>query len=337
MIEAVKLVELIRGDLVESTHRGHVVICDAAGDIIQAWGEPSAVIYPRSACKMIQALPMVESGAAKSAGLQSHHLALACASHQGAAMHTDLATEWLTGLGLSDNDYRCGPQMPGDKDARAMLRKNFGEPCHLHNNRSGKHSGFLTLAKHLQGGPEYIDIDHPVQIAVREAYEEMIGGESAFWGVDGCSAPNFSCEIGQFARALAKMAKPAQLGETRSAAAEWLVAAMMEYPLLINGQGRACSDLMIAANGNAAIKGGAEGVYAAILPEHGIGIAVKIEDGNSRASEAVIAAVLVRLGVVEANDPNVAKYLCPPQLNRRKIPAARILVRDGLYRGGAGL
>ena len=337
MTDAAKLVELIRGDLNESTHRGHLVVCDAGGDIIKAWGDPNAIIYPRSACKMLQALPLVESGAAKAAGLQSRHLALACASHQGAAMHTDLATEWLTGLGLSDDDLRCGPQVPSDKTARAMLRENFGQPCQIHNNCSGKHTGFLTLNKHLGGGAEYIDINHPVQKTIRAAHAEMMGAEPAFWGIDGCSAPNFSCEIGQFAHAMAKMAKPAQLGKTREAAARTLISAMIKHPLLVAGETRACSEFMIAAKGKAALKTGAEGVFAAILPEHGIGVALKIEDGNSRASEAAMAAILVRLGVLDAADPIVQKRLFRPELNRRKIAAARISVCQGLYKGGAKL
>ena len=337
MTDATSLVELIRGDMVESTHRGHVVVCDAGGDIIKAWGDPNAVIYPRSACKMLQALPLIESGAAKAAGLQSRHLALACASHQGAAMHTELAQEWLAGLGLDEHDLRCGPQIPNDHTARAKMRKAFDQPCQLHNNCSGKHSGFLTLNKHLAGGAEYIEIDHPVQKSVRAAHTEMMGAEPAFWGVDGCSAPNFSCEIGHFAHAMAKMANPEQLGKTRGAAAKTLISAMIKHPLLVAGETRACSELMIAAKGKAAIKTGAEGVFAAILPERGIGVALKIEDGNFRASEAAMAAILVRLGVLDAADPIVQKRLCPAQLNRRKIAAARIQVNDAVYRGGARL
>ncbi|MCF6305869.1 MAG: asparaginase [Rhodobacteraceae bacterium] len=337
MTDAAKLVELIRGDMVESTHRGHVVICDAAGNTLATWGDANAVIYPRSACKMLQALPLIESGAAKAAGLQSRHLALACASHQGAAIHTGLASEWLAGLGLGDDDLRCGPQVPSDKTARALMREKFEPPCQIHNNCSGKHTGFLTLNKHLGGGAEYIDIDHPVQKAVRAAHTEMMGAEPAFWGVDGCSAPNFSCGIGDFARAMAKMANPAQLGKTRAAAAQTLVSAMIEHPLLVAGETRACSELMIAAKGKIAIKTGAEGVFAAILPERGIGVALKIEDGNFRASEAVMAAILVRLGVLDAADPVVQKRLCPPELNRRKIAAARIQVRDEVYKAGTGL
>ncbi|MBL4807052.1 MAG: asparaginase [Rhodobacteraceae bacterium] len=337
MTDAAKLVELVRGDLVESVHRGHVVICDTSGDILAAWGDPKAVIYPRSSCKMLQALPLVESGAAAQAGLGVNHLAFACASHKAAAIHTDLATSWLESLGLSADDLRCGPQIPQDIAARGLLREEFGQPCQIHNNCSGKHCGFVTLNQTLKGGSEYTEVDHPVQKAVREAFEEMTGATSPAWGIDGCSAPNFACEIGNLARAMAKMAHPTGLGATRKAAIESLIPAMMAYPELVDGFGTATTEFMQAANGKAAIKTGAEGVYVAILPERGIGIALKIEDGAGRASEAAMAAILVRLGVVDAADPRIDARLNRKQLNRRGINAAHFQVTDDLYRGGSSL
>ena len=333
MNDAAKLVELHRNGILESTHRGHVVVCDAMG-VIAEWGNAAQVIFPRSSCKMLQALPLVESGAADAAGLGVNHLALSCASHQGAHMHTDLAADWLAGLGLGEADLRCGPQIPADKSARALLRADYQPPCQLHNNCSGKHSGFLTLNKHIGGGAEYIELDHPVQKAVKAAFEEMTGAEAQGWGIDGCSAPNFTCEVGHLARAMAKMAAPESLGGVRATAAKRLVAAMMAHPLLVAGEGRACSALMAAAGGKAAVKTGAEGVFVGIIPARGIGIALKIEDGNHRASEAVMAALLVRLGVVEAADPRVSQYLHRPDTNRRGIKAAEFGVVDEIFAQG---
>ncbi len=336
MSDPVKLVELHRNGYLESVHRGHVVVCDAAG-VVAEWGNPAQVIFPRSAYKMLQALPLVESGAADAAGLGETHLALSCASHQGAHMHTDLARDWLAGLGMGEADLRCGPQIPADKEARAMLRADYQPPCQLHNNCSGKHSGFLTLNQHLGGGAEYIELDHPVQKAVKAAFEEMTGAAAQGWGIDGCSAPNFTCEVGHLARAMAKMAAPESMGGVRATAAKRLVAAMMAHPLLVAGEGRACSALMAAAGGRAAVKTGAEGVFVGIIPERGIGIALKIEDGNHRASEAVMAALLVRLGVVEAADPRVAQYLHRPDTNRRGIKAAEFSVVDTIFAQGRAL
>ena len=336
MTSAAKLVELHRNGILESSHRGHVVVCDAAGVMAQ-WGRPELEIFPRSSCKMLQALPLLESGAARAAGLGTTHLALSCASHQGADMHTSLARSWLSGLGMAENDLRCGPQIPADRPARATLRENFESPCQLHNNCSGKHSGFLTLNRHLGGGPEYIELDHPVQQAVKAAFEEMTGAPSNGYGIDGCSAPNFTCQIGHLARAMAKMAAPESLGRTRAQAATALVNAMMAHPLLVAGETRACSALMAAANGKAAVKTGAEGVFVAILPQRGIGIALKIEDGGTRASEAVMAALMVRLGVVEAADPRVAALLHRPEINRRGIKAGEFSVCREIYADGAPL
>ncbi|MCF6272281.1 MAG: asparaginase [Rhodobacteraceae bacterium] len=333
---AVKLVELHRNGIPESVHRGHVVVWGPAG-IVAEWGQADKVIFPRSACKMLQALPLVESGAAASAGLLENHLALACASHQGADMHTRLARSWLKTINLDEADLRCGPQTPNDRHARAMLREAFTAPCQLHNNCSGKHTGFLTLGQHLGAGPEYIELDHPVQKAVREAFEALTGAPAPGYGIDGCSAPNFTCEIAHLARAMAHMARPEGLGKTRANAARALIEAMMAHPLLVAGENRACSALMAAAGKEAAIKTGAEGVFVAILPTKGLGIALKIEDGSSRASEAVMAALLVRLGVVQAKDPRVAQYLHRPEINRRGIKTGEFIVNESLFAGGRPL
>lgn len=336
MNDAVKLVELHRNGILESAHRGHIVVCDAGG-VIAEWGNSAQVIFPRSAYKMLQALPLVESGAADAAGLGVNHLALSCASHQGAHMHTGLARDWLAGLGMGETDLRCGPQVPDDFEARALLKEKPEAPCQFHNNCSGKHAGFLTLNKHLGGGSEYIELDHPVQKTVKAAIEEMTGAKALGWGIDGCSAPNFTCEIGHLARAMAKMAAPESLGTVRKGAAKRLVEAMIAHPLLVAGTTRACSALMAAAKGKAVVKTGAEGVFVAIIPERGIGIALKIEDGHHRASEAVMAALLVRLGIADAADPRVSQYLHRPEINRRGIKAAEFSVADSVYAQGQPL
>ena len=149
---AIPMIELWRGGILESLHAGHAVICDERGEIVEAWGDPEAVIFPRSSCKMMQALPLIESGAAAAHGLTDAQLALACASHDGAAIHTGPVESWLKGIGLGEPDLRCGPQMPDDREARKGLICSDTAPCQLHNNCSGKHAGFLTLNKHLKGG-----------------------------------------------------------------------------------------------------------------------------------------------------------------------------------------
>lgn len=298
--KAVPLVEVRRGGRVESLHAGHAVICDQEGAMVEAWGDPTALIYPRSAIKMIQALPLLTSGAGRD--LTDRHLALACASHNGAAIHTDLATAWLRDLGLGETDLRCGPQMPDDRPAREALIKSDTGPCQLHNNCSGKHCGFLTLGQHLGGGPEYHDPDHPVQKAVLVAFETVTDEASPGYCIDGCSAPNFAASLHGIARAMGWFAGATARDDAMSRAAARLTQAMHRHPDLVAGDKRACTELMQAME-SVVVKTGAEGVFTAILPGRGLGIALKIADGATRASEAVMAQLLIRLGVLPADHP----------------------------------
>jgi L-asparaginase II len=317
------MVELWRAGLVESRHQGHAVICNAGGAVVEAWGDAEAVIYPRSACKMIQALPWVESGAAD--GLGEDLLALACASHQGAPMHTARVAAWLEAMGLSEADLRCGAHAPYDRDAADSLIREGRQPCQLHNNCSGKHAGFLAYTRHLRAGPEYVDPNHPVQQAVRAAVEELTGVPSPGYGIDGCSAPNFATTLAGLARAMARFAAATEgQGDARERAMVRLRTAMMAHPELVAGEGRACTGLMRAMAGRVAVKTGAEGVFTAILPEARLGVAVKIADGAGRAAEAVIATLLVRLGVLEP--AAAAAWAAAEQRNCRGVVTGHLAV-----------
>ncbi|MCB1367084.1 MAG: asparaginase [Rhodobacteraceae bacterium] len=326
MREAEKLVEIWRGPMLESVHRGHAVISDARGEVRASWGDPDLVFLPRSASKMLQALPLIESGAAAALGLSPEHLALSCASHNGAAIHTGRVTKWLAELGLGDDALRCGPQEPRDRDERDRLIRAHEGPCQYHNNCSGKHTGFLSVTRHLGAGPEYLELDHPVQKAVRDVFEEMTGVPSPGYGIDGCSAPNFATTLVGMARAMARMAAGDTGSDVRNLASARLVAAMARHPELVAGEGRACTELMRAMGGAASIKTGAEAVFVAILPGPGLGIAVKIEDGGTRAAEAVIAALLVQSGVLDGAHPVAQKYLSGPIRNWRGIETGHMRV-----------
>ena len=332
MTQPVPMAEIWRGPFLESLHLGHAVICDDSGQIVHALGDPQALIYPRSACKMVQALPLMSSGAAAAFGLSDERLALACASHNGAAIHTGRVRAWLDALGLGDDDLRCGPQEPKDRAERDRLIRAGQAPCQYHNNCSGKHAGFLTLARHLGAGPEYVEIDHPVQRAVRAAFEEVTGQDSPGWGIDGCSAPNFATTLHGLARAMAWFASARDRSDTASRGADRLVRAMMAHPELVAGEGRACTVLMRAARGRAAVKTGAEAVFVAILPEHRMGLALKIADGGTRGAECAIAALLVALGILDANDPAARQWMNAPIPNRRGLAAADIRPGDALLR-----
>ena len=331
MGKAVEMVELWRGGLLESTHRGHAVLCDEKGEIVEAWGDPGRVIFPRSSCKMLQALPLVESGAADAFGLTEAHLALSCASHQGAALHVNMASDWLAGIGLGEPDLRCGSHEPYDKAERDRLICDHEGPCQLHNNCSGKHSGFLTTTKHLKAGPEYVEIDHPLQKAIRAATEEVTGETVAGYGIDGCSAPNFAMSVAGLARGMARFAATDGTG-ARGRAMQRLSRAMATYPELVAGEGRSCTELMRAMGGRVTIKTGAEAVFVAIIPEKKLGLAMKIEDGNSRASEAALVGILTRLGVLDAAHPMAQKRLPAPMTNCRGLTVGELRLADGFLK-----
>lgn len=325
------LTEIWRGSLAESVHLGHAVICDTAGQVVDAWGDPETVVLPRSSAKMIQALPLIESGAAEAHGLTSEQLALACASHNGAAIHTEPVKAWMSDLGLADDDFRCGPQMPQDRAAFNALICSDDKPCQVHNNCSGKHAGFLTLAQYLGAGPEYVDPGHPVQMACLDAFESVTQETSPGFGIDGCSAPNFMCTLHGMARAMAFFASATEGADARQAAAVRLWQAMVAHPALVAGERRACTELMRACTEPVAVKTGAEGFFVAILPTRKLGVALKLADGSTRAANCTITALLVRLGVLEADHPAARRFMNAPILNRRKIktgmikPAATLL------------
>lgn len=312
------MAEVWRGSFLECVHQGHAAVFDSTG-IVSAWGDPDAVILPRSSCKMIQALPLLESGAADAVGLTSQHLALCCASHLGADIHTVKVRQWLKNLELSEADLRCGPQLPGDHKARNVLIRANQKPGQVHNYCSGKHTGFLTFNKHINGGSEYIEADHPVQLAIRETFEDLTGHDSMGHAIDGCSAPNFATTISGLARAMAYFAGAKDHGSLRQRSAVRLVEAMTTHPELVAGENNGTTDLIRASDGRVAIKSGAEGVYVAILPDLRLGVALKIVDGANRASQCAMAAILVSLGALQVNHPLVQKYLTPVQRNRRGI------------------
>lgn len=324
MTQPVPMTEIWRGPMAESVHLGHAVICDAGGDIVEAWGDPATTILPRSSAKMIQALPLITSGAAEAHGLNAEQLALACASHNGAAIHTDRVNRWLTDLGMTDDDFRCGAHYPADKAANKALICSDTSPCQVHNNCSGKHAGFLTLNRHLKGSAEYIDPEHPVQKAVLDAFETVTGETSPFYGIDGCSAPNHAASLHGMARAMAWFAGAHEGTDANQIAATQLWQAMVAHPELVAGEERACTELMRACKEPVALKTGAEAFFIAILPTRKMGIALKIADGTTRGAECAIAALLVKLGVLDADHPATLKFMNAPIVNWRGMETGMI-------------
>lgn len=324
---AVPMVELWRGGRMESRHLGHAVVWHAEAGLVESWGDPGAVIFPRSSCKMIQALPLMESGSG--AGLRPEQLALACASHQGAALHVNAVQRWLSDMGMSESDLRCGAHEPGDRAERDRLICAHEAPCQCHNNCSGKHTGFLMMNRHIGGDAEYVDPAHPLQRAILQVTEEVTGESSPGYGIDGCSAPNFATSVTGLARAMAAFAGADTGSGARARAMVALRDAMAAHPEYVAGETRSCTELMRAMGGRVAIKTGAEAVFVAMVPEKRIGIALKIADGATRASEAAICALLVRLGVLDAGHPATRKRLDAVQTNWRGFETGVVKLADG--------
>ena len=310
------LVEVTRGNLVESVHRGSVAVADADGHIVLALGDLESPVYPRSSLKPIQALPLVESGAAEAFGLGDEEIALACASHSGEPMHTARVAAWLTRIGCTDADLACGAHPSRYEPVAEDMIRRGEKPTRIHNNCSGKHTGFLTVARHWDIATKgYERHDHPVQRAVAKALSELAGVDDDMpWGVDGCAAPNFALPLAAQARAFARFAAPDGLPTGRADACRRIVRVMTAHPELVSGTGRACAILMRGANGRAAVKTGAEGFFAGMIPERGLGIALKIDDGAGRASETVMAAILDKLGLL---GDAAREFLRAPVLNTR--------------------
>lgn len=327
------LVEVTRGGLVESSHRAAVAIVDGQGHVVSAWGDIERPVFPRSAIKLIQALPLIESGAADAFELTDEHLSLACASHSAEAMHIGRIGAWLGKIGADDQDLRCGPQYPyGEAGRDAMVRA--GEtPCHIHNNCSGKHTGFLTVARHF-GAPftDYLETAHPVQLAVMDCLAGVAGVHVGTWtiGIDGCSAPNFALPLSRWAYAMARVATGQGLGGMRARAAQRLAGAMGAYPELMSGTGRACAQFIRACEGRAIVKTGAEGVFVAMLPGRGLGVALKVDDGATRAAETLMAAFLTMLGAMDATHPVAQAHMAAPVKNWEGLTVGFRRPVDGL-------
>ncbi len=326
------LAQVIRGETVESIHRGHLIVLDGEGKTITRVGDPKTVTFFRSAAKPFQALPLITSGAADAFGFSEEEIALACASHSGEARHVRIAELMLERIGLSEAYLRCGTHMPFyEKEAERMLRA--GEyPNQLHNNCSGKHAAMLAVARHFDADlASYEDFEHPVQKAILSSVAEFaeIPKDEIALAVDGCAAPNFALPVSAMARSFLNLISPPEsFDETTRSAAARIVSAMTRFPELIGGSERLDTMLMQAAEGRIISKVGADGVWlCGVLPcekyPTGLGIALKIEDGDDRRARPVVAVELLsRFKVLSANDlPELAPM---PVRNRRGDIVGRI-------------
>lgn len=317
------LIEVLRGPLVESHHHGSISVMDDEGREIFSWGDIKRAIYPRSAVKAIQALALVESGAAERFAFSDAELAMACASHSGEPMHIDAAGKVLKRLGLSEEALECGSHWPMSDQAARDLARADKTPSALHNNCSGKHCGFLALAVHRRLPPaNYVAAEHPVQGEVRQMLEELVGValEPQACGTDGCSIPTYAMPIDRLALAFARFGSGKGLSAHRAKAAARLRQACAAAPQMVAGTGRYCTDVMRLFGQRVFIKTGAEGVFCGAFPDAGLGFTLKIDDGATRASEAATSQLIARFVTMSDSEQcSFAPFIKPTLRNWRGI------------------
>jgi L-asparaginase II len=335
------LVEVLRGGAVESFHRGSVAVVDADGAVVAALGDVDRPVFPRSAVKGLQALPLVDSGAADQLQLTDEELALACASHGGEPEHVRTAAAMLAKVGLDGSALECGAHWPGNEVASRALAASGGTPNALHNNCSGKHSGFLCVGCLMAQGRDlrgylrgYVQHDHPVMREISAALEAATSWRlaDAPRGTDGCSIPTFAIPLRHLALGFARLGSGTGLSDGRARAAQRLRQAVAKAPFFVAGSGRFDTRVMERLGERVFCKVGAEGVYCAALPELGFGVAIKMDDGNNaRAAEVAMAAVIQAFIALSDDDAAFMQVLTDqPLKNWNGIEVGRLRAASGL-------
>lgn len=314
------LVDITRGPVVESRHRAAYALVDTAGGVVRQAGDIERPVYPRSAIKSLQALPLIESGAAEAFALSQAEISLVCASHQGEARHADAVAAWLARIGLGEHDLECGAQVPAREESLEALYGQGGRPSQLHNNCSGKHTGMLTQALHLKAPTKgYLKIHHAVQqriIGVLESMTSIDLGRAPV-GIDGCGIPTLALPLANWALAMARLGNPDDQPDSRQEACRIVREAVAAEPFMLGGTGDFVSDTMAVLGTRALVKNGAEGVFCASFPELGLGLALKVDDGATRAAQVLMGRILLALGILsEAEIASLQDSLAPPVTNR---------------------
>ena len=315
-----------RGARVESQHRVAYAVAGPDGRLVEAAGDVDREVFPRSAIKPLQALALIESGAADRFAVSEQELALACASHSGEPEHVTLVRSWLARLGLDSAALECGAHPPLHGPSAQRLAAAGRPPERVHNNCSGKHAGMLTLARHLDAPlAGYSRADHPVQRLIADLLRELAGlAALPAPAIDGCGVPTWPIPLGRLATALARFAAPAGLPAKRADACVRAQAAMLAHPHLVAGTDRACAEIMSVARG-VLVKTGAEGVYAACLPKRRLGVVLKVEDGAGRAAPVALLALLRALGALDGKSAAALAGRMQPELrNHTGVVVGRI-------------
>ena len=333
----VPLVEVTRGDISESVHYGTFCIADRNGQLLAHAGNPDHITYPRSSLKPFQAIPLIERGGANLFGFSGEEIGIMCGSHAGTAIHTSVIEGMHHKIGTQEADLACGIHWPYDKNTHQAMILAGQSPTAFHHNCSGKHTGMLALAK-LLGAPveDYLDLQHPVQVTIRETIGEMLDMDPMTLpvGIDGCSAPVYGIPMDKMAQAVAIIADPTDLAPERRDACQIITMAMTLNPVMVAGPGQFDTDLMSVAKDKVFSKGGAEGyLIICVLPgavaqgSPGIGITVKISDGDARgrARASVALTILKAMGLLDDADlARLKGYGNVPVRNWRKLEVGEV-------------
>ena len=300
------LVHIMRGEVLESFHRGVICVVNESGDVLYSAGDINQVCYPRSAMKYFQHLPLLLSSSFGSLNLSKQDIALMCASHNGEPIHSKGSEAILAKIDLHASDLQCGIQDPNLRSDRIQMIKNQEEPTALHNNCSGKHAGFLAYCK-AEGLPieTYLEPTHPLHIEIKKWVSTFYECEpdDMLVGIDGCSAPIFSATVKQQAIGFKNLSTPEQIGDDNLVSAcQLLLDSIKENPYLIAGNKRYCTELMQATKGRIIGKTGADGVYSAVIPHLKIGISIKIDDGTMGPQYTVMQELLTQLGLLSKEE-----------------------------------
>jgi len=313
----VKLAAVTRSELVESTHYGDAAVADGAGRIIASAGDPERRAYLRSSSKPLQALLVVQTGAADEFEFTDKELAICCASHCGSAEHVQTVLGILAKLGLSEGDLECGVHWPGDADERNQLTAEGKEPGPAHNNCSGKHAGMLAAACIMgvrTAGYRYRE--HPVQKATLDNMATMCDLPAAqiHLGIDGCGVPTFGMPLRNMCIGFARLTTPGGIPADLASAAERIAAAMAAAPVMVSGRGSFNSTLLELAGDIVTCKGGAEGLFMLGVRGRDMGLGVKIADAGGRAQAPAVLTALRQLGVLTQEQHEKLAEFAHPQV-----------------------
>ena len=305
------LANVIRGFTIESVHCGHLCVVDGEGKTIATLGEPETTTYFRSAAKPFQAVPFITSGAADAFEFTEEEIALACASHSGEPQHLRIVGQMLDKAGLTVGDLKCGAHAPfNESESQRLLRAGY-KPTQLHNNCSGKHAAMLAFAKHIGASlHDYDSLDNRIQKRILKCIADFteVPEDEIKLGIDGCVAPNFALPVAAMAKSFINLISPTNFPEPTQAACKRIVTAMMNHPELIGGSERLDTMLMQAAPGRLISKVGADGVWlSGVLPNEkyptGLGIALKVADGDDHRARPVVAVEILRqLSILSKDD-----------------------------------